>query len=291
MISLIHPQPLEASIADLGDKTVIGSVLKSAEWSGVPAGLKRGAFFSARVTSIRVLSAMKDRLLSVVKMERRRLADGGPGVYMNRAKFVAEMQQIAMDEGLHLQVLPEDKGTLRDITSVPRLEMIFDIQTQMATGFANWKMGQDPDILDAYPCQELVRVESRLKPRGGSPDARGVGEFWRVRWKQLGGEFYGDGRMIARKDDPIWKKLGRFGNPWPPFDFQSGIGVEDVSRDEAEELGVIAIDEAVEPQDAAFDSALEASTRGLTDDELRRLRAAFGDQVEISGDSIKWRAA
>ena len=45
--------------------------------------------------------------------------------------------------------------------------------------------------------------------------------------------------MIALKTDPIWTKISRFGHPWPPFDFNSGMGVRDVSRADAIRLGVI----------------------------------------------------
>jgi len=52
--------------------------------------------------------------------------------------------------------------------------------------------------------------------------------------------------MIALKNSDIWDRLGdsntfpdALGNPYPPFAFNSGMGVEDVSRTEAEQLGVI----------------------------------------------------
>ena len=60
---------------------------------------------------------------------------------------------------------------------------------------------------------------------------------WRERWKESGGKLY-DGRMIALRNDPIWRKISRFGSPVPPFDFNSGMGLEEVNRFEAEALGV-----------------------------------------------------
>ena len=45
--------------------------------------------------------------------------------------------------------------------------------------------------------------------------------------------------MIATKDDPIWTRLSRFNRPYPPFDFEDDMTVDDVSRREAESLGVI----------------------------------------------------
>jgi hypothetical protein len=43
--------------------------------------------------------------------------------------------------------------------------------------------------------------------------------------------------MIARKDDPAWRALSDFGFPFPSFSFDTGMWIEDVSRDEAEEMG------------------------------------------------------
>lgn len=54
---------------------------------------------------------------------------------------------------------------------------------------------------------------------------------------EAGGKLY-DGRMIALRNDPIWRGISRFGSPVPPFDFNSGMGLEEVNRFEAEALGV-----------------------------------------------------
>jgi len=71
---------------------------------------------------------------------------------------------------------------------------------------------------------------------------------WQMRWAQNGGRLFA-GRMIARKDDPIWTKISTFGVPYPSFDFNSGMGVRDISRREAIRLGVIAKeDETPRPQ-------------------------------------------
>jgi hypothetical protein len=58
--------------------------------------------------------------------------------------------------------------------------------------------------------------------------------------------------MIARKDDPIWTKISAFGTPYPPFDYNSGMWVEEIDREEAEALGVIKPSTVVQPQDRGF---------------------------------------
>ena len=49
--------------------------------------------------------------------------------------------------------------------------------------------------------------------------------------------------MAALKSSGIWQVLGDFpdglGNPYPPFAFNSGMWTEEVSRDEAIQLGLI----------------------------------------------------
>ena len=93
---------------------------------------------------------------------------------------------------------------------------------------------------------------------------------WELRWQDAldacGDEKASDcfdetGRMVALKSSPIWQALGdgeggytdTLSNPYPPFAFESGMGWESVSREEAEELGLIEPGEEVKP--AEFDLA------------------------------------
>ena len=171
-----------------------------------------------------------------------------------------------------------DTGDITDITSRRRLELIYDFQTQDAGEFGRWKIGQDPELLDAFPAQEFLRIESRRMPR----------EDWPARWQEAGGRFF-DGRMIALKNDPVWTKLSRFGRPWPPFDFGSGMGLEDIDRDQAEALGVIAPDQQPLAQDADFNKNLNADVSSLGEDLAGKLSQWFGDRVKIEGDTAEWK--
>ncbi|MGN0854302.1 MAG: hypothetical protein ACI4R9_02140 [Kiritimatiellia bacterium] len=133
-----------------------------------------------------------------------------------------------------------------------------------------------PDTDDA---QELVRIEQREVPRD-----------WRGKWVSKGGMLY-QGRMIALKGDPIWTAISRFGQPYPPFDFNSGMGVDDVSYDEAVELGVIRAD--YQPPEKsplkAFNEGLEAEMKVGNGTLLGKLREAFGDQIRNDNGVIRWR--
>jgi hypothetical protein len=278
------PTPLAEAVARMSAKTPIGSVLKSADWLKMPIALRERAFFSATIECAEFLQAAQSGILEMAQMARRH---GGSGAIQNPQALVADLMEIAKRHGL-APADPAKRGGLEDPTSLRRLNLIVNFNAQQASEFAHWKVGQDPDILDAYPCQELVRIEHRDQPRGGDVNAAGVGAFWRRKWSELGGQFF-EGRMIARKDDTIWRRLSRFGTPFPPFDFESGLGLEDVSRDEAERLGIINADDVIAPQDGEFNDALEASVTDLRPQMQTALTTIFGDQVEIEDGRARWR--
>jgi len=266
-------QPLEEAIAKMNAKTPVGSMLKSADWADVPLALRERAFFSSSVESVRLLSEMERKLQARLAHVQEAVARGE--AFVDRSSFIGDMRKLALDLGVVVD--PAHKGGLQDITSRKRLGLIFDIQDAQAKEFARWKAEQDADILDAFPAMEFLRLEHREKPRA-----------WRDKWAAAGGRFY-DGRMIARKDDPIWRAINRFGVPWGPWDFGSGMGTEDVGRDEAEELGVIAPGQAVPPQEADFNAALEADLRGISPRFRDALKNLFGDQVREAGGKLQWR--
>ena len=117
------------------------------------------------------------------------------------------------------------KGSIRDLTTTRRLNLILQTNLEMARGYAHYAEAQED--LDIYPCQELIRTRNSRVPRD-----------WELRWKEKGGKLY-NGRMIAEINSPIWKNISRFDLPYPPFDFNSGMGVMPIRRDEAIKLGVI----------------------------------------------------
>ncbi len=97
--------------------------------------------------------------------------------------------------------------------------------------------------------------------------------------------------MVALKSDPVWTKISRFGHPYPPFDWGSGMGVEDVSREDAIALGVIKEDYSPPPSSPlkAFNDGLEASLAFKNDEEWQSLKRMFGDQIRQKDGKIAWR--
>ncbi|MDD5679385.1 MAG: hypothetical protein PHW60_15565, partial [Kiritimatiellae bacterium] len=155
-------------------------------------------------------------------------------------------------------------GTIKDLSSDARLNLIIRMQTEMALGLGKFIQSQDPAALDAAPAQELYRLEARNAQRN-----------WPSIWQTAGGQFYGGGRMIALKNDPVWTEISDFGQPYPPFKYGSGMWTRDILRPEAEALGVL--DPGAPAPDPAEITALPkvSSVSDLSED----LRAALLDSM------------
>lgn len=263
---------LEEAAKKFGTKSVVASKLRTADWEKVPLAFRERSLFSAGVEHVRFLGTAQQKLKDAIGLARERVARGE--AIVDRSSFIGDMRKLALGAGLS-----DRTGGLTDVASQTRLGLIYDMQLRMAQGFAQRKMDLDPDVLDAFPAQELVREEDRKVPRD-----------WTARWQAAGGELV-DGRMVALKTAPVWTKLSRFGTPYPPFDFGSGMGLNDIGRDEAEQLGLISPGEAVPPEDVSFNDQLEASVEGLSENALQQLSTLFGDKVQIADGKARWRAA
>lgn len=199
--------------------------------------LREKCFFSARVNDAEVLGKMRELLGAAIDSSKR---DSSKAL-VSQDKFISEMKSFLASRGYTM-----GGSKLTDITSRRRLGLIYDMNVQEAREYARYVRGQDADALDMYPAQEFVRVESRRVPRTD----------WPMRWRAAGGKIRG-GRMVALKSDLVWTNLSRFGRPYPPFDYGSGMGVEDIDREEAVELGLLTDDEPAD-EIPDFDIALEA---------------------------------
>jgi hypothetical protein len=274
--------PFESSAAGLDKKTPIGSRLNSRQWQGVPAELRDRAMFSAKVESVRFLSEARDRLSAQMRLQREQLTNGKQALF-DRDSFISSMREIASDEGIDTNNGEYDHS-IKDIRSAKRLGLIYDVQTQLAEEYGRYKMSMDPDVLDAYPAKRLIRVEDRDRKREWK-------EIWGAASNEVGGEGVAKGGdMVALVTSPIWTHLGPFENPYPPFDWGSGMGTEDVSRAEAEDIGLItATEEIPVPEETErFNSNLFAGLEGVSQDLRDELAKSFDGQVEITGDVAKW---
>ena len=244
--------------AKFSSRGAVVSPMGSSEWGSVPASLRQRAFFSSRLTDAKAITAMRDLIASELSSER-----GTDGVFANRGAFVAKIKDLLESRGY-----PMGGTGLTDLTSNRRLSLIHRMAVEDAYGYARHASGQDADLLDAFPAQELFRAEDRRQPRD-----------WESRWTGAGGRLFG-GRMIALKGDPVWTAISRFGTPWPPFDYNSGMDVRDVDRQEAEALGLIEPGEDVIPE-SSMPELFEA--KNIDDDLLKSLTASFPAAVVSDG--------
>lgn len=276
-----EPKPLTEILTKLDARTPIGSVLRSAEWEDVPVGLRDAAVFSAGVQSARYLGELQKGLRSIVDRSRATNERGQEYWAQDRANLLKELRQLGEEVGLDKPGGRKDgkirESDLADPISIARLKLVINTQMEMAYGYGDYLTQQDPVILDEWPALELVRITPKDAPRD-----------WVKRWREAGGLFFG-GRMIALKTSRVWTRISRFGLPYPPFDYQSGMGVEDIGRDEAEELGLITPGQELKPFLPKFEDALKASVKGLDSKTRGWLSKFFGDQIEIKGDEASWR--
>ena len=247
--------------------------MNSAAWSEVSAALRDRAFFSSRVESVRFLETCRTRIAEMLANK-----PNAEGAITSRAQVVSDIMRAARESGI-----AQGTERLTDPGSVARANVIIDTNAGMAAGYAKAIQSNSYGARLAFPAQELVRIEERQVPRS-----------WQNIWRSHGGKIYPGGRMIALKEDPIWSAISRFGNPYPPFDFNSGMGVDDVSYEEALELGVLPSKNYQPPKESPlenFNASLEAElTMNRKSDSFHALREAFGDQIVQVDGKVKWRS-
>ncbi|MFT3991681.1 MAG: hypothetical protein QM680_09770 [Luteolibacter sp.] len=166
-----------------------------------------------------------------------------------REHFVKIMREFMISEGMakHEEFKDVKQGDVRDIRSLSRLRLIFDIQVRQAYGYGQWKQGMMPAVLKTYPAARLIRVQGVSVPR--------------LRHQVHLGD-------VMLKTDPRWasyhnaKEIGGFEVPWGPYGFNSGVNQEDVSRAEAERLGLKVDAESVK-NDSKLTDGTQASTKKL----------------------------
>ena len=253
----LEPTPFREAVAARKAQIAIGALPKSLEATAAKMTERAGKV--ARVINARFAGRVNDVVAEILAGK------------MLQGDAVRELQGL-LDE-LDYKPAEGKGGTVQDLSSNRRLELIVKTETQLAEGYGNWKQGQSDAILRMWPAQELYRAEERMEPRD-----------WPERWKAAGGEFfhghgdYPEGRMIALKDSPIWTLISRFNTPWAPFDFNSGMDVRDVTRDEAEELGLLKPNQIVTTQHHEFDDSFSYPD-DLPEDVQRELDRELGNET------------
>ncbi len=290
MLTIPDPYGLEASdaLTLAQDRQLLPTSLGTAEIRELDTGLKARSVFSARTTNAHYLSQLQSRI-------ERYLAAGYKGDLPTlRVELKKELARV----GYHpetgfpgdkaLGIPPARPGSLQDLGSSRRINLILDTQLKLMTGKAQQIAGLDELALERYPAYELIRVEGRKEPRN-----------WPLRWIQAGGTLYGENRnrMIAHKTDPIWSAIGdatlfpdALNVDHPPFAFESGMGWQQIDDEECQTLGVQipANPPAITPTPTDLLPPAVTTTDGLTPGILARLKKTLGSALKAA-KKITWK--
>lgn len=265
-MQLTKPLPFDEAVDKLGQRSLIGSALRSDEWRDVPVQLRERAFFSSQVENLRFLQRARNGLADFLQSNRETLPNGKTALKTGgRADFVKQMQDFLAREGV-----VRTTGSLTDLAGERRLGLIFDTQVRQANDFGNYKQGMDPDLLEAFPAQRFIRVIDVKDPRDSHTEFED---------------------QVFLKTDPIWtERISEFGLPYGPFAFGCGHDVEDVDRDEAEALGLIAPGQELQPVEADLRESALASTKALDPDLIAKLQEELGEQIIYDGaeETLRW---
>lgn len=260
-------KPFREALASQLGRVLLPTAEGSAAIAKLPAEIRERARFSARTTDLGYLAEM-DRLLTTYVSPVTAGAEA-----IDPATVRWKLKEDLVRRGY---IPPEGReGGIQDLSSDARLNLIVRTSGEMAYGYGQHLKQQDRDMLDLYPCLELYRLESRREPRD-----------WLSRWRSAGGSLYA-GRMVARKDDVIWKRISHFSLPYPPFDYNSGMWTRNVSRAEAERLGVIARATIVTPQVRPINEAVETRMpRRVSPALMEAVLSAFAGRMVVEGERI-----
>lgn len=214
------------------------------------AEVREQSFFSARNFLGDVLEGERAAILSILEPKQVKRADritaenpeGWVTEGFNPVTARVEIKRLLVEAGYVPD--PEDRGTIKDLSSSARINLVVDTNVKLGAGRGFQIQGENPTVLDLWPAWELFRLEARSKERAwlqrwmlaGAASGRALGDGWTVAM----------GQMVALKGHPIWTELGSSRNfddaldvSYPPFAFNSGMWVEEVDRETAQQLGLL----------------------------------------------------
>lgn len=277
--------------------------LSSADIQRLDAQLTRQSVLSARMTSADALQAIKDQIKKILVGFNGASADNAAEARL-KLKQIGQALNYDPAKGFpgEAAVPPAEAGSLTDLFSTDRLNLILKTQQDLMQGAAKNIWGNEPDALEQYPAWELVRVAAVEVPRGEKKVKGGFETVPEDAWDSDNGRwinacreaddneaqniFESTGRMIARKDSEVWSALGdgaggyedTLGNDFEPFAFNSGMGRVEISAKEFEDLG--GDSSPAEPSDTELGSGEVTLNKSRFDpDILQTLKAglASGD--------------
>ena len=206
-----------ASASDYVSRREVTATAKTtAEWDMVEAQVRERAFFMAGVENARILQEFKDAA--------HEIAAGKLTTNEARKRLRGALRAAGYEPA------EDERGGIHDLSSRRRMEVTLRTNVDMARG---WMQREQMKKDKSQPGLRLYRAQESRQPRN-----------WADRWKAAAAEVDWEGvarggQMVALIESPIWEKLSRFGQPYPPFDFGSKMRVRAVPYEECEKLGLV----------------------------------------------------
>jgi hypothetical protein len=278
-MNISDKDPIFLAVKLAQERGLLPTDLGSADLQLLTQRLKERVFFSARTANLIYLDALK-------KLVDRHVQ--GEGRDNDLAKLRLEAKQMLQRLGYTPEGgFPDDKGkpvpparagSLQDLGSDKRLNLIFDTQAALARGLG-MKL-RNLQRQEQYPAVELVRYKDARQP-----DWR---RDWEKRWQIAGENVEWQGalhdQMIALQTSPIWAALGSsalfpdaLNVDYPPFAFNSGMGWHYIKAKEAEQLGLISAPATAEPL---------TETQVMVRDYLKRQFGPLGAAMRPAGPTV-----
>lgn len=268
---------------------ILPTWMGSAELDELELAIKERAVFSARTTNAVYLEGLHEKI-------GRLLANGYDG---DQAKLRLELKQLLAELAYNPETgFPGDAalgipaaraGSLQDLSSDKRINLILDTQLELMAGKGQEQRGLSKEALDLFPAWELVRIKEARVPRD-----------WFTRFKQAGGRVLEDAdgrkRLVAHKLDEVWSVLGdralfkdALDVSHPPFAFGSGMAWQAIESAEWEDListnKVTSVNPVALPANAIQFPSAQVSTDGLSAETLKRLKATM-QNAEAKGGKL-----
>ena len=244
MIALKGSDAITQAMRLAAERGLLPTEMGSAELQEMTLRLRERVFFSARTANLWYLDKLKalveryvrgegrDNDLAQLRVEARKLlAQAG---YTPEAGFPG-------DDALGIP--PATAGSLRDLSSERRLNLIYDTQADLMRGLGLKLRGATR--IDRWPSWELVRVAKFSSEYQREWPKRFEIAADNVDWWGVSREAFAQGRMIALKSSPVWRALGSsalfpdaLNTDHSPFAFSSGMGWREVPLEQTEEFGL-----------------------------------------------------
>jgi hypothetical protein len=256
------------------------AALTSDQWADIPREIRERAFFMSRVTDAEILQRFRDGADDVIS--------GRKGTEAVEKELWFYLREVGYKPA-------EGKaGGLEDLSSAVRIRTVLDTNLAMARGHAQWVKKQT--LIDVYPFQRLVRISQRDEKRnwpaiwaqameelGDATEAIMTGEP-----DPLAGDPLDTVVCLAPLNDPIWIAISVFEQPYPPYDWGSGVGVTAADRAEGERHGF-----KLKPEDLRLEPVVRSMNEGLeatpqvTDPVLKEaLQERLGRFGEWNGEKM-----